>query len=139
MKTEIDLTQHTFDGIFQHQISDHPATGLVRVINYRGANIREDFNVIEHIGEMHYFNADSKHLPEFTHKVKQNGKDWKVDNSYEVIERNPDGTPKLDEEGEEIKHPAFDYFLPLIFSISAPLETILKSSIDLDDAYKLFD
>lgn len=139
MKKTIDLSKYEFKGQFQLQISNHPKSGLIRVIDYFGANISEKFKIIDHDADMLYFNQKGEPLPEFTHKVRQRGRDWKVDNSYEVFERNPQGEPVLDEAGNPIKHPAYEYFIKEIYSNPTPLKDILQNSIHIDDKNNLFD
>lgn len=142
MKTIINLEekQHLFGGIFQHQISDDETSGLIRVIDYLGANISQRYQCIEHDAKMYYFNKNGDHLPKFTHKVMQRSREWKVDNSYTVKLRDfASGEVLTDEDGNELTSPAFDYYVGIIFSIPLALDSIIQNSIELDDAYKLFD
>lgn len=139
MKKTINLSKYEFKGQFQLQISNHPKSGLIRIIDYFGANISEKFKIIDHDADMLYFNQKGEPLPEFTHKVRQRGRDWKVDNSYEVFERNSQGEPVLDEAGNPIKHPAYEYFIKEIYSNPTPLKDILQNSIHIDDKNNLFD
>lgn len=139
MKTEINLEDFKdyFNGQFQRQIKDEPNNGLIRILDYYGANISKRFKEIKHDCETLYFTKEGAFV--YKEKTQQRDREWKVDNSYEVIERNEDGTPKLDAEGEMTKHPAFDYFIEVVYNIQAPLKTIIISSIDLDDYNNLFD
>ncbi|MXV39406.1 hypothetical protein GO491_12115, partial [Flavobacteriaceae bacterium Ap0902] len=76
MKTNINLEekQDLFNGVFHHQISDHPKSGLIRVIDYFGANISERYKEISHDADIQFFTHEGEHLPEFTHRVKQRGR-----------------------------------------------------------------
>ena len=72
-------------------------------------------------------------LPEFTRDVK----DWIVSNDYEIKKRDEQNQPILDDEGNEIKVPAFDAYQALILQ---DLEPILKQGILNDDSeLKRFD
>ncbi|MDM1042119.1 MULTISPECIES: hypothetical protein [Empedobacter] len=72
-------------------------------------------------------------LPEFTREVK----DWIVSNDYQIKQRDKQNQPVLDEEGNEIKVPAFNAYQALIFQA---LEPILKQGILNDDSeLKRFD
>ena len=72
-------------------------------------------------------------LPEFTREVK----DWIVSNDYEIKKRDKQNQPILDEDGNEIKVPAFDAYQKVILQA---LEPILKQSILNDDSeLKRFD
>ena len=72
-------------------------------------------------------------LPEFTREVK----DWIVSNDYEIKKRDENNEPILDEDGNEIKVPAFDAYQTVILQA---LEPILKQGILNDDSeLKRFD
>lgn len=141
MKTPFNIEEHAshFGGKFQVQISDHPKSGLIRVIDYFGANISHRYKQIEHDAQTHYFSQEGEPLPEFTHRTKQREREWKVDNSYKIIEREKDGTPKHNDHGEEITHPAYDYFIEVVYTTPLPLKNIIIASIQIDDANQLFD
>ena len=72
-------------------------------------------------------------LPEFTREVK----DWIVSNDYEINKRDKQNQPILDDEGQEIKVPAFDAYQSMILQV---LDPILKQGILNDDSeLKRFD
>ena len=72
-------------------------------------------------------------LPEFTREVK----DWIVSNDYEINKRDKQNQPILDDEGQEIKVPAFDVYQSMILQV---LDPILKQGILNDDSeLKRFD
>ena len=72
-------------------------------------------------------------LPEFTRDVK----DWIVSNDYEIKKRDKQNQPILDDDGSEIKVPAFDAYQSMILQV---LEPILKQGILNDDSeLKRFD
>ena len=72
-------------------------------------------------------------LPEFTREVK----DWIVSNDYEIKKRDKQNQPILDDDGNEIKVPAFEAYQALILQA---LEPILKQGILNDDSeLKRFD
>ena len=72
-------------------------------------------------------------LPEFTREVK----DWIVSNDYEINKRDKQNQPILDDEGQEIKVPAFDAYQSMILQVLKP---ILKQGILNDDSeLKRFD
>lgn len=72
-------------------------------------------------------------LAEFTREVK----DWIVSNDYEIKKRDKQNQAVLDEDGNEIKVPAFDAYQALILQA---LEPILKQGILNDDSeLKRFD
>ena len=72
-------------------------------------------------------------LPEFTREVK----DWIVSNDYEIKKRNNQNRPILDDDGNEIKVPAFGAYQTMILKV---LEPILKQGILYDDSeIKRFD
>ena len=72
-------------------------------------------------------------LPEFTREVK----DWIVSNDYEINKRDKQNQPILDDEGQEIKVPAFDAYQSMILQVLKP---ILKQGILNDDLeLKRFD
>ncbi len=72
-------------------------------------------------------------LPEFTREVK----DWIVSNDYEIKKRDKQNQAVLDEDGNEIKVPAFDAYKSMILQA---LEPILKQGILNDDSeLKRFD
>ena len=72
-------------------------------------------------------------LPEFTREVK----DWIVSNDYEIKKRDKQNQPILDEDGNEIKVPAFDAYQAMILQT---LKLILKQGILNDDSeFKRFD
>ena len=72
-------------------------------------------------------------LPEFTREVK----DWIVSNDYEIKKRDKQNQPILDDDGNEIKVPAFDAYQTMILKA---LEPILKQGILYDDSeLKRFD
>lgn len=145
MKTAINLKdkEGIFKGKFQHQISDHPISGLIRVIDYFGADISHRYKQIAHDAEMHFFTQEGEHLPEFTQKVKQrrNGKlvEWTVNNNYQVMEREADGQPKLGDDKQPIMHDAYDYFIEVVYNAPMPLNKIIIGSIEIDDSNHLFD
>ena len=66
-------------------------------------------------------------LPEFTRDVK----DWVVSNDYEIKKRDENNEPVIDEEGNEIKVPAFDAYQVVILQA---LEPIFKQGILNDDS-----
>ena len=68
-------------------------------------------------------------LPEFTREVK----DWIVSNDYEIKKRDKQNRVVLDEDGHEIKVPAFDAYQSMILQVLKP---ILKLAI-LNDAFGL--
>ena len=146
MKTEFNIEENKekFKGLFAEQISNEENTNSIRVIDFIGANISKRYQVIEMDAEMHYFTPEGVYIPKSTHKVKQevNGKlrDWKVDNSYNVAQRNlKTGKSLMGEEGEPLTAPAFDYFLPIIANSKVSLVETLKAHIAIDDANGKFN
>ena len=56
-------------------------------------------------------------LPEFTVEIK----DWIVSNDYEIKKRDKQNQPILDDDGNEIKVPAFDAYQALILQALEPI------------------
>ncbi|MGV4528759.1 hypothetical protein [Ornithobacterium rhinotracheale] len=146
MKTKINLEdkENLFKGKFQIQISDEPKSGLIRVIDYFSPIIQERYKVLNHDGDMHYFNAAGEHLTQFTDKVQQvkDGKviPWKVDNNYKVYKRDiRTGKPITEGDESVIKAPAYDYFTDMIFNNPISMKSILIEAIKFDDENGLFD
>ena len=72
-------------------------------------------------------------LPEFTREIK----DWIASNDYEIKKRDKQNQVVLDEDGNEIKVPAFDAYQSMILQA---LDQILKQGILNDDSeLKRFD
>lgn len=123
--------------IIRQKISNHPVlTDLERdVVVYRTANNMDVKQMpisarIEHFKDVEGVRTL---LPEFTRDVK----DWIVSNDYEITQRDNQNQPVLDDEGQEIKVPAFDAYQTVIIQA---LEPILKQGILNDDSeLKRFD
>ncbi|MGQ1934938.1 hypothetical protein [Ornithobacterium rhinotracheale] len=142
MKTPINLEEKKdcFAGKFQHQISNDPKSGLIRVIDYFGTNISHRYKIIEHDAEIKYFNQEGEFLPKFTQEVQQRGRNWSVDNTYQVVKRDlRTGEPLKGEDEEDLMVDAYDYFSEVVFKGQASQIDILKKSIDLDDINNLFN
>ena len=121
----------------RQKISNHPVLkDLERdVVVYRTAdNMDVKQMPISAIIE-HFKDVDGVRtlLPEFTREVK----DWIVSNDYQINKRDKQNQPILDDEGQEIKVPAFDAYQSMILQA---LEPILKQGILNDDSeLKRFD
>ena len=121
----------------RQKISNHPVlTDLERdVVVYRTADNMDVKQMpisarIEHFKDVEGVRTL---LPEFTREVK----DWIVSNDYEITQRDNQNQPVLDDEGQEIKVPAFDAYQKVILQV---LEPILKQGILNDDSeLKRFD
>ena len=121
----------------RQKISNHPVlTDLERdVVVYRAADNMDVKQMpisarIEHFKDVEGVRTL---LPEFTREVK----DWIVSNDYEINKRDKQNQPILDDEGQEIKVPAFDVYQSMILQV---LEPILKQGILNDDSeLKRFD
>ena len=121
----------------RQKISNHPVlTDLERdVVVYRTADNMDVKQMpisarIEHFKDVEGVRTL---LPEFTREVK----DWIVSNDYEINKRDKQNQPILDDEGQEIKVPAFDAYQSMILQVLKP---ILKQGILNDDLeLKRFD
>ena len=121
----------------RQKISNHPVlTDLERdVVAYRTTDNTDVKQMpisarIEHFKDVEGVRTL---LPEFTREVK----DWIVSNDYEIKKRDEQNQPVLDEDGNEIKVPAFDVYQKAILQA---LEPILKQGILNDDSeLKRFD
>ena len=121
----------------RQKISNHPVlTDLERdVVVYRTADNMDVKQMpisarIEHFKDVEGIRTL---LPEFTREVK----DWIVSNDYGITQRDNQNQPVLDDEGQEIKVPAFDAYQKVILQA---LEPILKQGILNDDSeLKRFD
>lgn len=118
-------------------ISNHPVlTDLERdVVVYRAADNMDvkQLPISARIEHFKYVDGVRTLLSEFTREVK----DWIVSNDYEIKKRDKQNQPILDEDGNEIKVPAFDAYQVLILQA---LEPILKQGILNDDSeLKRFD
>ena len=121
----------------RQKISNHPVlTDLERdVVVYRTADNMDVKQMpisarIEHLKDVEGVRTL---LPEFTREVK----DWIVSNDYEINKRDKQNQPILDDEGQEIKVPAFDAYQSMILQV---LDPILKQGILNDDSeLKRFD
>ena len=121
----------------RQKISNHPVlTDLERdVVVYRTADNMDVKQMpisarIEHFKDVEGVRTL---LPEFTREVK----DWIVSNDYEIKQRDNQNQPVLDDEGQEIKVPAFYAYQKVILQA---LEPILKQGILNDDSeFKRFD
>ena len=121
----------------RQKISNHPVlTDLERdVVVYRTADNMDVKQMpisarIEHFKDVEGVRTL---LPEFTREVK----DWIVSNDYGITQRDNQNQPVLDDEGQEIKVPAFDAYQKVILQA---LEPILKQGILNDDSeLKRFD
>ena len=121
----------------RQKISNHPVlTDLERdVVVYRTADNMDVKQMpisarIEHFKDVEGVRTL---LPEFTREVK----DWIVSNDYEINKRDKQNQPILDDEGQEIKVPAFDAYQSMILQV---LDPILKQGILNDDSeLKRFD
>ena len=123
--------------IIRQKISNHPVLeDLERdVVIYRTADNMDVKQMpisarIEHFKDVEGVRTL---LPEFTSEVK----DWVVSNDYEIKKRDKQNQPILDDDGKEIKVPAFDACQAMILQA---LEPILKQGILNDDSeLKRFD
>ena len=123
--------------IIRQKISNHPVLeDLERdVVIYRTADNMDVKQMpisarIEHFKDVEGVRTL---LPEFTREVK----DWIVSNDYEINKRDKQNQPILDDEGQEIKVPAFDAYQSMILQA---LDPILKQGILNDDSeLKRFD
>ena len=121
----------------RQKISNHPVLDDLEreIVVYRVADNMDVKQMpisarIEHFKD---FEGVRTLLPEFTRDVK----DWIVSNDYEIKKRDEQNQPILDDEGNEIKVPAFDAYQSMILQA---LEPILKQGILNDDSeLKRFD
>ena len=123
--------------IIRQKISNHPVlTDLERdVVVYRTADNMDVQQMPISARIEHFKDVDGVRtlLPEFTRDVK----DWIVSNDYEIKKRDKQNQPILDDDGNEIKVPAFDAYQTMILKA---LEPILKQGILNDDSeLKRFD
>ena len=121
----------------RQKISNHPVlTDLERdVVVYRTANNMDVKQMPVSARIEHFKDVEGVRtlLPEFTREVK----DWIVSNDYEITKRDKQNQPVLDEDGHEIKVPAFDAYQSMILQV---LDPILKQGILNDDSeLKRFD
>ena len=121
----------------RQKISNHPVlTDLERdVVVYRVANNMDVKQMPISARIEHFKDVDGVRtlLPEFTREVK----DWIVSNDYEIKKRNKQNQPILDDDGNEIKVPAFGAYQTMILKV---LEPILKQGILYDNSeLKRFD
>ena len=121
----------------RQKISNHPVLeDLERdVVVYRTADNMDVKQMPISARIEHFKDVDGVRtlLPEFTREVK----DWIVSNDYEINKRDENNEPVLDEDGKEIKVPAFDTYQSMILQV---LEPILKQGILNDDSeFKRFD
>lgn len=123
--------------IIRQKISNHPVLDDLEreIVVYRVADNMDVKQMpisarIEHFKDVEGVRTL---LPEFTREVK----DWIVSNDYEINKRDKQNQPILDDEGQEIKVPAFDAYQSMILQA---LEPILKQGILNDDSeLKRFD
>ena len=121
----------------RQKISNHPVlTDLERdVVVYRAADNMDVKQMPISVRIEHFKDVEGVRtlLPEFTREAK----DWIVSNDYEIKKRDKQNQPILDDDGNEIKVPAFDAYQVLILQA---LEPILKQGILNDDSeLKRFD
>ena len=121
----------------RQKISNHPVLkDLERdVVVYRTANNMDVKQMTVSARVEHFKDVEGVRtlLPEFTREVK----DWIVSNNYEIKKRGKLKQIVLDEDGNEIKVPAFDAYQSMILKV---LEPILKQGILNDDSeLKRFD
>ena len=121
----------------RQKISNHPVLeDLERdVVVYRAADNMDVRQMPISARIEHFKNVDGVRtiLPEFTREIK----DWIVSNDYEIKKRDKQNQVVLDEDGNEIKVPAFDAYQSMILKA---LEPILKQGILNDDSeLKRFD
>lgn len=121
----------------RQKISNHPVlTDLERdVVVYRTADNMDVKQMSISARIEHFKDVEGVRtlLPEFTREVK----DWIVSNDYEINKRDKQNQPILDDEGQEIKVPAFDAYQSMILQV---LDPILKQGILNDDSeLKRFD
>ena len=117
----------------RQKISNHPVlTDLERdVVVYRTADNMDVKQMPISARVEHFKDVDGVRtiLPEFTREVK----DWIVSNDCEIKKRDRQNRVVLDEDGHEIKVPAFDAYQSMILQVLKP---ILKQGI-LNDAVEL--
>ncbi len=121
----------------RQKISNHPVlTDLERdVVVYRTADNMDVKQMPISARVEHFKDVDGERtlLSEFTREVK----DWIVSNDYEIKKRDKQNQPILDDDGNEIKVPAFDAYQTMILKALKP---ILKQGILNDDSeLKRFD
>lgn len=121
----------------RQKISNHPVLeDLERdVVVYRTADNMDVKQMPISARIEHFKDVDGVRtlLPEFTREIK----DWIVSNDYEINKRDKQNQPILDDEGQEIKVPAFDAYQSMILQV---LDPILKQGILNDDSeLKRFD
>ena len=121
----------------RQKISNHPVlTDLERdVVVYRTADNMDVKQMpisarIEHFKDVEGVRTL---LPEFTREVK----DWIVSNDYEINKRDKQNQPILDDEGQEIKVPAFDAYQSMILQVLDP--TLKQGILNDDSELKRFD
>ena len=123
--------------IIRQKISNHPVLeDLERdVVIYRTAD-NMDVKQMPISARIEHF-KDVEGVRTLLHEFTREVKDWIVSNDYEIKKRDENNEPILDEDGNEIKVPAFDAYQSMILQA---LEPILKQGILNDDSeLKRFD
>lgn len=159
-KTTINLEDFPeFNRRLLRQISDDPDTGFIRVIVSERNNVMDDVQQIELVAKTYYVNpATMKIVDKMTHRTLSKGKDWFIDNTYDVVlvdskgqpipnpkhiplEEGAEDTREADEREEFLKMKAYDRFAGFLFSESKPvsLPFIWKLNVDLDDGKGYFN
>ena len=121
----------------RQKISNHPVLDDLEreIVVYRVADNMDVKQMPISARIEHFKDVDGVRtlLPEFTREVK----DWIVSNDYKIKKRNKLNRPILDDDGNEIKVPAFGAYQTMILKV---LEPILKQGILYDDSeIKRFD
>lgn len=130
--------------MIQLEIKNEPKTGFKRVIGITNFEINQKAKYIKIEAEMLYFNDKNEPLPQFTHPIKWDGKNWVIENNYDIpklgLDFKPLPNPDYDKEDENslpyLTIPAFDGYSGIISGMLTPL---LAMGVMKDDANNLFD
>ena len=113
----------------RQKISNHPVlTDLERdVVVYRTADNMDVQQIPISARIEHFKDVDGVRtlLPEFTREVK----DWIVSNDYQIKQRDKQNQVVLDEDGNEIKVPAFTYMNSIFEALDAIPYQVLRNYI----------
>lgn len=154
MKTNINLADFPqFNRKLKTQISDDPISGYARVIVNERVNIHDDIEQIEIVATTYYIKTDTnKIIPQMTHRTLSKGKNWFIDNNYQVVLVDAKGQPlsnpdyNSEEEISEtnypyLRQPAYDRFAGFLFGTEKPVSFpfIWQLNVSLDDSKGYFN
>ncbi|ADX66824.1 hypothetical protein [Weeksella virosa] len=122
--------------IIKQQISNHPIfTDVERFVTITRIANNADVKQIILNGHIEYINDGVDVTSNFRSQIDN----WIVGNHYSVQVRDENNEPILDENGEELTMPAFDYFHSLILANQVPLLSLLQVYILNDDEKGAFN